>query len=132
MIARVFEHALPDQREALAGWTAKHHIHRTPPDSSGRAKIVALEADHRPRKNGGIREIEVMGCCVDGINLYGGCYVEPGLFESERHAASACKEVDADGSINHPKKPLMRASKRRSFFNSHCHTVRTDQPLDRS
>jgi hypothetical protein len=105
MIARVFEHALPDQREALARWAAKHHIHRTPPDSSGGAKIVALEADYRPRKNCGIWEVEAMGCCVDGIDLYGGRYVEPGLFEAERHAASACKQVDANGSITHPKNP---------------------------
>jgi hypothetical protein len=105
MIARVFEHALPDQREALARCAAKHDIHRTSPDSSGRAQIVAPEAHYGSRKNGGIREIEVMGCSVDGINLYGGRYVEPGLFEAERHAAGARKEVDADGSITHLESP---------------------------
>jgi len=105
VIARVFEHALPDQREALARWAAKHHIHRSPPYSSGRPEFASLEADYRPRQNGSVRKVEVMGCCMDGIKLYGSRYVEPGLFKAERHAACACKEVDSDGSITHPENP---------------------------
>jgi hypothetical protein len=37
---------------------------------------------------------------VDGIVLYGGYYVEPGLFKAQTKAAYAGEKINSDGSIH--------------------------------
>jgi hypothetical protein len=45
----------------------------------------------------------MMGGRMDRIDLNGSDNIEPGLLETERHAARASEKVDAYGTVIHPE-----------------------------
>src|ERR1017187_2303021 len=96
-IAGIVQRSLPHEREALAGSAAKYHVDTCIAESRSFADIAACQYRCISTNGCAFGEVEFMDGAVDGVDLYRGTDIEPGLFEPERQTASPRKEVDAYG-----------------------------------
>ena len=103
LVSRVLQHALSDEREALAGGSAANDIHTT---LSVRLVValqdgMCIETDNRGGQRCGSREVEMVNCGMNGVQLHGRNHVESGLLEPERHAAGSGEKVCYCWSVTH-------------------------------
>lgn len=104
-IALVVDESTPYEREALARGSAGHEVDFSVPGcrtesieafGNGFSQRLRLQGRDVGAKGLGRREIELMRRSVDRVVLDGRRYVEASLFQSERQAARAGKQIDCD------------------------------------
>jgi hypothetical protein len=108
-IAGVIQNPLPYHRKALAGCPAKDDIHMSRPDASSEPNLSTVQSHDGLRQDLAIREIELVRCAMNGIDLNSRDDVEARLLETQTHSSGTCKEVDPDWPRIHPIVPFLYA-----------------------
>jgi hypothetical protein len=103
MVPGVIKHPLPDKRETLARGASEHYVYSATIKAGCFSDFFSGKTYYGAREDGSMRKVEMMYGSVDRIDLDSRRYIEPGLLESERHSARACKQIDADGATTHPR-----------------------------
>jgi hypothetical protein len=78
-------------------WSATEYDIHPPVAESGRdTDFASPQTLDRPGNDGAVREVELVRSAVHRVDLDGGYYVEPSLFEAEAHAPSAGEQINSD------------------------------------
>jgi hypothetical protein len=82
---------MADHGEPLARRTSKHNIHSLTAYSCPTPDFVSGQTGNRPRQHGALREVVLVNCTMDGVDLNGGDNIETSLFEAQSQASGPCK-----------------------------------------
>jgi len=95
-ISRIVENAVPDQGESLAGRTSDNHVDTALPCPGCQTDLFARNSPDVTTDDARVREIELVGRCVNRIVLDRNSDIESSLLESKRQSTGPGEQVDAD------------------------------------
>lgn len=90
-IARIVEYPMTDQRESLAGGTAKYDIHSPGPYPSSLPYLGSGQSGNRLREHDASRKVVFVYSAMNGVYFNCGDDVEAGLLETQPKAPSTSK-----------------------------------------
>ena len=97
LVAGIIQRPLADQRKALTGRAAEHHIDLPVAEARPLADSNAGQIDDAGAKRGRVGKIELVNRAMNRIDLDRRRHVEARLLEAERQTARAREQVDAEG-----------------------------------
>ncbi len=93
-VAGVVKNSLPYEGEALTRRAAEHNMDRLLLESGRGPDFCSARRGHALADGGAMREVVLVGCAVDRVELDRRNYVEAGLLKAQAHSPGTGKKID--------------------------------------